>query len=352
MPFVSGQDRVAVFTSLGDVRESSGSFQAAFDAYRKASALAAEDRVLRADLHLKRGRVREREGAYRRALREITAGHRLLDAMQDPGAAAARARLSAFAAAVRVAQQQDALAIKQALQAVEEALAANEKAALARAYSVLDIAYQWTGQAEKAVYSKDALALYEELHDLSGQATVISNQGVAAYFDGRWNEAAELYIKSRDLYLSAGNEVAAADRDANLGELRINQGYLDQADEVLRNAIRVLKASGFIDGAAFCEVQIARVMMEKGEHQPAEDLLRKALATFTELGETPSALDASVHLAECLLRQDRCSEALDLLDSASGTVSSESTVSARGHHANEIARSDQAGKTGRGLDGR
>jgi tetratricopeptide (TPR) repeat protein len=103
---------------------------------------------------------------------------------------------------------------------------------------------------------------------------------------------------------------------------------LDRADEVLRNAIRVLKASGFIDGAAFCEVQIARVMMEKGEYQPAEDLLRKALATFTELGETPSALDASVHLAECLLRQDRCSEALDLLDSASSTVSSESTVSA------------------------
>ena len=328
LPFVSGQDRVAVFTALGDVRESSGSFRAAFEAYRKATALVAEDRVLRADLHLKRGRVREREGAYRRALSEITAGHRLLDAMQDPGADAARARLSAFAAAVRVAQQQDALAIKQALRAVEEALAANEKAALARAYSVLDIAYQWTGQAEKAVYSKDALALYEELRDLSGQATVISNQGVAAYFDGRWNEAAELYIRSRDLYLSAGNEVAAADRDANLGELLINQGYLDRADEVLRNAIRVLKASGFIDGAAFCEVQIARVMMEKGEYQPAESLLRKALATFTELGETPSALDASVHLAECLMRQDRCSEALDLLDSASSTVSSESTVSA------------------------
>ena len=93
-------------------------------------------------------------------------------------------------------------------------------------------------------------------------------------------------------------------------------------------------------------------MMEKGEYQPAEDLLRKALATFTELGETPSALDASVHLAECLLRQDRCSEALDLLDSASSTVSSESDRERTGHHANEIARPDQAGKTGRGLDGR
>ena len=226
LPFVSGQDRVAVFTSLGDVRESSGSFRAAFEAYRKATALVAEDRVLRADLHLKRGRVREREGAYRRALSEITAGHRLLDAMQDPGADAARARLSAFAAAVRVAQQQDALAIKQALRAVEEALAANEKAALARAYSVLDIAYQWTGQAEKAVFSKDALALVRGTTDLSGQATVISNQGVAAYFDGRWNEAAELYIRSRDLYLSAGNEVAAADRDANLGELLHQSGLL------------------------------------------------------------------------------------------------------------------------------
>ena len=55
LPIVHGPDRVAVLTSLGDVRESSGSFQAAFDAYRRASKLAADDRVSRAELHLKRG---------------------------------------------------------------------------------------------------------------------------------------------------------------------------------------------------------------------------------------------------------------------------------------------------------
>ena len=170
---------------------------------------------------------------------------------------------------------------------MEEAKAANEKAALARAYSVLDVAYQWMGQPEKAVYSKDALALYEELGDVTGQATVISNQGVAAYFDGRWDEAAALYIKSRDLYKSAGNEVAAADRDANLGELRINQGYLDQADEVLQSAIRVLKASGFIDGAAFCEVQIARVLMERGRSGRRRGLAAKGSRHIYRAGRNP-----------------------------------------------------------------
>ena len=79
-------------------------------------------------------------------------------------------------------------AVAQAETAVVEAKRSNELSALARAYGVLDLAYRWIGEPEKAVYGAETLAIYEKLGDLGGQAIVTGNMGIEAYFDGRWDD--------------------------------------------------------------------------------------------------------------------------------------------------------------------
>ena len=72
-------------------------------------------------------------------------------------------------------------------------MAVGDPATEAQARFILDWAYVSLGQADRAVHSARALEIYAELGDLAGQAGVLNNLGGFAYFDGRWDEAIELY---------------------------------------------------------------------------------------------------------------------------------------------------------------
>ncbi len=154
-----------------------------------------------------------------------------------------RAQLLPHGAQVRMAQEHR-MAIEMAQRAIAEAEAADEKQALAVAYAVLDTSYRWLGETDKAVYAPMARQLYEELGDLPGQATLTGNLGIAAYFEGRWNDAIRLYEESRDNHLKAGNEVQAAIWSANIAEVLINQGKMAAAETMLTEAVPTLAAAG------------------------------------------------------------------------------------------------------------
>ena len=55
-----------------------------------------------------------------------------------------------------------------------------------------------------------ALPIYEELGDLLGQANVLNNLGIEAYYEGRWDEALDLYRRSREARERIGDVVGAA----------------------------------------------------------------------------------------------------------------------------------------------
>lgn len=323
---VSVGQHANVLTLLGDVREAAGLFDDALAAYRRAFKLLAGEPIPRAELQVKKARALERAGRYVQALREVTGGIRSVAELEGKEAAGVTARLAALGATIRVAQQRDRDAIKQALVAVGEAKRAGERAALARAYSVLDLSYRWIGEADKAVYADEALAIYEELNDLAGVAVVTSNLGVAAYFDGNWVEALDYYARGRDAFLRSGNTVQAALAESAMGEIMVNQGRLDEAEPLLNDADRVLRASGFIDGASFAEVQLGRVYAERGDIDQACEILEQARQSFIELGETASAVDAAVHLADARLRAGNPKGALALIDESEEMAGGEAAV--------------------------
>jgi class 3 adenylate cyclase/tetratricopeptide (TPR) repeat protein len=329
VPDAGDADKSKVWTALGDVRELSGTFDEALDAYRRATSLS-NDPIDVARLAEKRARVRERSGRYSLALREITGGYRTVSDVHSIEAGRIRARLSAFAASVRLAQGKLKEAMRQATRAAEEAEETGERDALARAYSMLDVYYRWSGQPDKAVYGTRALAIYEELGDLNGQGVVNGNMGVEAYFDGRWADSIEHYGKSRDAFRKTGNEVQAVYAESNLAEILVNQGRTEEAKPMLEGALRVMLASDWLDGASFVQVQLARVMSKEGDLEAALGLFNKAQNQLLDLGETRSIAELVVYQAECLLDFGRPEEALAALNEAEAVVGEESAVHSAG----------------------
>jgi tetratricopeptide (TPR) repeat protein len=320
---VDDSDRVQVLEALGDVREQSGSFDKALDAYRKASRLAGDDLVTRADLHLKRARAQMRLGSFPAALRETTSGYRTVEGRDDREAGEAKARLSAFAAVIRVQQGQPAKALELAKQAMEQAQMCDEREALARAYTVIDHAYELLGQPERAVYMELAGEIYKESGDLMHLAAVENNLAVRAYDEGRWDDAIEAYSQAEEALRRIGSMQHAASAAANIGEVLVSQRRFDKAEATLTGAIRDLRAYKLIEQLGFAEIQMGRLEMERGNLEEAVILLGRIAGDAAAGGRNDDALEAAIYLADALVRSGQPERALEILDEAEARAGDE-----------------------------
>ena len=72
-----------------------------------------------------------------------------------------------------------------------------------------------------------------------------------------------------------------ADDDApvrDMGEILVNEHKHDDAEAMLREAIRVFQASDFRDGQALAETYLGRSLLDRGELEGAEQVLLHAIA--------------------------------------------------------------------------
>ena len=325
LPDVTDAEKAAMWSGLGDAREQLGMFAEAIDAYRRAEALVRDDPTATARLALRRGRAREQSGAYTAALREVRTAAARLASVDTEESRRWRARLTAFEAIVRQGQERPREGLAVAQRAVAEAETAGERFALAQAYSVIDWALIVLGRAGEAVLAQRALAIFEELGDLSRQAAALNNLGAAAYFSGDWTAAIAYYERSAEASRRSGNEVQAALGAMNTGELLVNQGRLDEAEPILQEALRVLQASGS-DAAHFAEMQFGRVALERGDLRLAERLMTHAQQDAAAIGQWESAREAAIHLARCHLRRGDPAQALETLRAAQRTARGEAAL--------------------------
>ena len=105
---------------------------------------------------------------------------------------------------------------------------------LARASFNLDRALVDLGRLREAAHSERALEIYTRAGDLERQAAVLNNLGIYAYWEGRWQEAIDLYERAAEASERAGDVWAAAYGDCNIGEVLADQGRLEEAEERLR----------------------------------------------------------------------------------------------------------------------
>ena len=231
-------EQVRVLERLGDVQDLAGLVDDARESYALARRLCRDDAVAGAELNLKTAFIDERLGRYTRAMRSIRAGVRLLDdaGIDDAAGGGLRARLAVWSAVVRIGQGRYAEAVRDCDVGIRLAEQAGDDATLAQGYVTADYASASLGLADGHERSQRALDIYTRLGDLRGQATAANMLGTLAYYEGRWDEAADFYRRSRDAREQMGDPANAAVATANLAELLVEQGRIEEAGADLRGA--------------------------------------------------------------------------------------------------------------------
>jgi tetratricopeptide (TPR) repeat protein len=258
---------------------------------------------------LKEAWLAERVARLSDGVRWVRRGQRCLDEVPGIEAARQRAQLAVFYAVLRQAQGHYAEAVRAAQLAVDDAKACDERDALALAYLVLDWAFVEWGRPEQAVYSTEALRIYEELGDLGHQALALNNLGGLAYYDGRWRDALTLYERGRAVRVRTGDDIEAARGTVNVGEILGDQGRLDEAETTLLDARRVWRAAGYRAGVAYVTMLLGRVAARAGRFADAYERFDDARAEMLAVGAEGELLIADAYRAECLALEGRGDDA-------------------------------------------
>ena len=212
-------DLAPVYEELGDARNRSGDFAEAAGAYRTARRIIDDDPVSAARLMLKLARVQGWLDRYSNALRWITKGLRVLDDVAGTEASQQRAELLSWYGRFCQEAGYQSRAITWCTQAVEEAEAVATRRPWPRPCGS-STGPRGAGKLDQPDNSERALALFESLDDLGGQAGLSTCSGVFAYFKGEWDKA---------VGSTGGPQDRAADRERRLDAASSVQHRRDRA---------------------------------------------------------------------------------------------------------------------------
>jgi tetratricopeptide (TPR) repeat protein len=260
--------------------------------------------------------VSVRATGYTQSLRWTSHGRRLVETLNSPDADKERARLSAWYANIRRRQGRRADAIRWARRAIAEGRASGEQKALASAYRTLDTTNIELGRYEEVTHYPLALAIYEELGDLDHCGEINNDLGAFAYWQGRWDDALRFYEVARDQWNRAGNIPLVATTSANVAELLSDRGQLDEAESLVREALRISESVGMRSAIGFSLNVLGRVAFRSGRYDEALEILQRARSENHEIGDQPEELETDVRIAECLAMMGRSEEALELATGA------------------------------------
>jgi tetratricopeptide (TPR) repeat protein len=158
------------------------------------------------------------------------------------------------------------------------------------------------------------LPIYEALNDFVGQANVLNNMGVDAYYEGRWDEARQCYERSRTAREAVGDVVGAATASNNIGEILSDQGRIHDAEKLFREALTVWKATAYPVGVALATSNLGRLSARSGNSEEAARLLTEALAGFRSIGARTFIFDTQSKIAENLVFAQQTDDAQVLVD--------------------------------------
>ena len=281
---IPASDLARVWESFGEVLMLVGENDDAERALDAARRLTVDDPVAQARICCRRGEIADRN-ELARAVRWLRRGLRAVE--QTPGLAARRwrARLIADLASIRQRQLRFREAERLCREALVEGEASGELRAQARASYILDWALFELGRFEEATHSARALEIYRELGDPEQEGRVLNNLGGLAYWQGRWQEAIELYREAGACSERAGHAADVAwHRDGNVGEILADQGHLEEAATHLRRARRVWLATANRQSTAYANMLLGRLAVRDGRTAEGLELLAAALADMERFG--------------------------------------------------------------------
>jgi class 3 adenylate cyclase/tetratricopeptide (TPR) repeat protein len=314
---VPAQEIAEVNREIGDAYWRLGRYDEAAAAYRRTRKLLGQRPIEVSELLLKESAICERRGRYSQALRWAARARSVLEGMSGPEVARQHARATMEYASLLQFQGRHKDAIDWSATALREAQAVGEREVVAQANLILGYAHLEMGSSDADMFYELALQGFAELEDVSGQALVLSNMGVTAYYAGRWDDAVELWERSAAMRERLGDMINAAYGIMNIGEVDADQGRLDEAEERFRRARRIWRAADHQAPIAYVTMNLGRTLCRAGKLEEGVETLRDARAQIGALGAQGLEVEVDLRLAEGLLLAGRGDEALDLIDTLS-----------------------------------
>ena len=310
------QEAELVRVALGDARYRLGDFTGARAAYSVARKGVADDPVALARLQLKIAQATDRIGALTESLRWLSRSRKLLEPVRaDRTAAALRAEIGAQYALVKHFQGRERDAVRWCRQAIAEAQASGARSAEAAAALYLDVSETLLGEGDGSA-ARLALEIWRELGDVWQQARTHNQLGIRAYYEGGWDQALDHYRRAQETAVRAGDEWMAAIAAGNIAEILSDQGRLDEAEPLLRDALAVWRASGSASSIAFARSYLGRIAARSGRHADALDLYTQARQAFADDGEHAEVLETDARISECFVFSGDGARALAAADLA------------------------------------
>jgi tetratricopeptide (TPR) repeat protein len=313
---IATEELVGIHRDIADAHWRLGRYDESATSYRRARKLVADRPVEVSELLLKESAICERRGRYSQALRWAARARQVLDGRSGPEVARQRARASVEYASTLQVQGRHREAIRWCERALDEARSAGERDVEAQANLILGFAHLEMGHADADRFYERALAGFEELGDLAGQALALSNMGVTAYYAGRWDEAVELWERSTAMRERLGDMVNAAYGILNIGEVQADRGLLDEAEQRFRRAHRIWRAADHQAMIGYATINLGRTLCRAGRCDEGLRALESARRQAATLGAHTFALEADLRMAEGLVLAGRPDEAKALLETA------------------------------------
>ncbi len=319
---VDRDEFAGVAEALADVAELAARYGTAASALRLARSLRRDDDAAMARLCRKEGVLRERTGRYDAALRWYRRGRKHADRLAEPDASSQRAELLLATAGVTMHQGRLRACVRWAEQALAQAVSARNRRAEAHAYYLLDLAHTDLGNDDADRYRGRSLAIFEELDDLAGMARTLGNLSVDARYEGRWNDALELAGRCTEAQQRLGDVTGLAMSQYNAADVLQDQGRLEEAEDMLRDARRAWRAAGFPLGIGAATGALGRIALRSGRDADAIGLIDEAIEMFEALGADHWVAELRAHRVEADLFAGRWEAVLDAVpDEHSGRTS-------------------------------
>ena len=151
--------------------------------------------------------------------------------------------------------------------AIAEATASGDRMTLARSYLTLGLVLARARPSRRGGAPREALEIFAALGELRERAGALNNLGGAAYFTGDWDTAIDLYRQAAESARQCGGLADAGIFEANIAEVYVNQGRLEEAERLLHSSLRLSRAAGWESHRAFEIVELGRIAAARRRHR-------------------------------------------------------------------------------------
>jgi class 3 adenylate cyclase/predicted ATPase len=314
-PDETGEQRLAIYTALGELLTTMGQYDQALDHLNEAHMLSLwlGDREAQARACLGMAQTYENLGEYPPALEWIDQGLTALrsDDASDRAGTAEAAQLSTLAGFIHTRQGDYDNALEQGQRALDIVGESGEVTSLARTYNLLGHVAKLRGQITVAIeHFQRALDLYEQAGDIRGRALSHNMLAVAYYNVGQWQEAERYYHQAREIFEQMGDVYMRAFVDNNLGEIARTQGRLDEALASYQAGLRAVEQIGgslWVLGGF--HNNLGATLIRRGEIDTAREHLRISQEYFERAQARDWLPELHCHWAEAALYVGELAEA-------------------------------------------